>query len=63
MINITDLDKSNYRLMDANERRLYLKYAHAFSFRQVDKLAWEVDYYREKSTRKYKSPKYTYPNF
>ena len=63
MENITGKDQSKYRLMTNYEVKRYVKYAQAYAFRQVADLAWEVDYFREITARKPKSPKYTHPNF
>ncbi len=63
MENLTNKDQSAYRKLTSYEISRYVKYAHAYAFRQIGDLAWEVDYFREKSTRKFKSPKYTHPNF
>ncbi len=63
MINITNLDKSEYRQLDEYEVSRFVKYAHAYAFRQISELAWEVDYFRRKSARKWKSPKYTHSQF
>lgn len=63
MINITDKDQSNYRIMTDYEVCRYVKYAQAYAFRQVKELTWEVDYFREITSKNFKSPKYTHPNF
>ena len=63
MKNLTDENKTEYKKMSDNEVRLYVKYAHGYAFKQVKPLVWEVDYYRLKSARNHKPPKYTHPNF
>jgi len=63
MINITNKDKSAYRQLDEYEVSRFVKYAHAYAFREVGELTWEVDYFRKKTARNWKSPKYTNPNF
>ena len=63
MINLTDKDQSSYLKLNDNEVRLHVKYAHAYAFRQTKDLAWEVDYFREKTARNWKSPKYVHPTF
>ena len=63
MINITNKDKTNYRQLSEYEVSRFVKYAHAYAFRQVGDSAWEVDYFREKTARNWKSPKYTHPDF
>lgn len=63
MINITNKNQSQYRIMTDYEIRRYVKYAQAYAFRQIGNLTWEVDYFREKNAKSFKSPKYTHPNF
>lgn len=63
MENLTNKDQSAYRKLTSYEVSRYVKYAHAYAFRQIENLTWEVDYFREKTARNWKSPKYTHPDF